>query len=276
MKNVFGYDKSRGQVDDEFVIRRISEENSRRQDENYSKYKNIEKSASLPFWAKIEQYIFFCFALIVIISFVSAGFNIGFEQAYKNSKVILPIAACTGLISIILFVCEKIKYKKTESNPIVEQTALDQQKLNSACYEELKIPDGAEEIDVFFSIYKTTQKGKIKNANPLAKYVAIPIKIFTENNNLCFADTETVTAVPISSILCAYKTDKTVSFLNWNKPEAFNGDKYKQYKIKANTVAFYVKPYYSVRISRNGCEYEIVIPPYDFEIIKKYLNINVY
>ena len=64
--------------------------------------------------------------------------------------------------------------------------------------------------------------------------------------------------------------------MQWNKDEAYNKGRYKEYKITMNQYNIYFfKPYYSIRINDGNEEFEIIVPPYDIEFFNEILNLEI-
>ena len=97
--------------------------------------------------------------------------------------------------------------------------------------------------------------------------------IFTENGNLCFADTFGIWAVPLSCIIAIAFFPGHATLTSWNKEEQFNSPKYKK-TVRVYKHNYIVKGYYSLQILRNNEEWEVLIPVYDidyiFELTGKY------
>ncbi len=275
MTNLFEYNTTTAESKyAKFIIRRTSNETTAKQNEQTERLVQAEKYAQSPLWLSLVMYLTFAFAIIVAGSFLNALLEVGFETALHNSRILLPIAGVCLVIAAAIFIFKKIRLNKTVSSPAFHNITESYEKINARCYEELSVPETADEINVFMNVFKTTKSGKQKNA-AVANYMAFDFKVFAENNCLCFADVECVVAVPLSQINGIYAINKRASFINWTKQEKTNSPKYKPYKIRQNNMYYIVKPYYSLRFTSSGEEYEIIIPPYELETIKKYVNAPV-
>ncbi len=272
MKNLFTYNVTAAKLDTEkFIIRRLSTETAAKQEEHADKLFQAQKYAQAPVWLSIVMYLTLAFAIIVAGAFFNALLEVGAETALHNSRILLPIAGVCLVVAVVIFIFKKIRFNKTVSSPSYLELTEKTEKTYGQCYEELQVPQTADEINVFSTIYKITRSGKQKNAS-FATFVAYDLKVFVENDCLCIADLTTVTAIPLSQITGIFGVNKRAAFANWTKPEKFNSRKYKPYKIRQNNMFYFVKPYYSLRFTSSGEEYEIIIPPYELETIQKYVH----
>ena len=110
----------------------------------------------------------------------------------------------------------------------------------------------------------------------MSKYFNMSMYIFKENDALCLATVNEVLSIPLNHIKEVYKINKKINAYGWNKEEPYNKGKYKEYKITANqyNVLFY-KYYYSIRINDGTTDYEIIVPPYDYEYFDNIINLEV-
>ena len=108
------------------------------------------------------------------------------------------------------------------------------------------------------------------------KYINIQFNFFIKNDMLCFADVETVYAIPLSYFKKIIKYNKRAMVNGWNKSEDFNKGEYKEYKITKNSYDnLFMKPYYSVQFEYEFQEYEFLIPPYEINHLNKLLNLDI-
>ena len=150
----------------------------------------------------------------------------------------------------------------------------EREKLLSSSYEELGVPDDADELDVFSYAFKLTRKGKEKWGT-VANYIAIRLKIFKDDDNIYFADTSDVIKIPVTAIKAVNSINKRLGFLGWNKDVKPTSPEYKPYKITVNNMGvLFVKWCFSVNLILDGEEYEIIIPPYENEILRKYVDLE--
>ncbi|MCM1233868.1 MAG: hypothetical protein NC489_27490 [Ruminococcus flavefaciens] len=273
MKNLFTLNTTTGQSStDEFIIRKISAETSARQNERLERLHSAERYANSPVWLTIIMYAAFAFALIFSTSFVNALIELGANKALYNARILLPVAVTCFVLALAILIFKKIRYNKTVSSASFRSLGEEVKKANETGYRELAVPEAADGITAFLSIVNVNRKGQEKNLAGV-KYFAFEYKIFVENDCLCLADAESVAAMPLSMITAIYTVNKRATFANWNKEEKPRSPKYKPYKIKHLNNGFYgVKPYYSLRFTHSGEEYEIAFPPYELETVRKYVR----
>lgn len=276
MKNVFSINITTNETEaDKFAARKISDELQRKTDEMDETISSIQDSAAIPAWLTIVAYICGGFAAIVIMNFISSAIKGEFAQAYENAGWLIYAGAVCLVFAIVVAVYKRYKYKSTENAPAVQSAIAQSEKLTERCYEDLGVPDGAGNIDIFIEAFKS-KNGKVKKATSLFRYLNIDCKIYRDDYNLYLADISKVYAFPLSNLKEIVAVNKNATFNGWHKQEPFNKGYYKQFKIKCNNYGtFFVKPHYSIRFTAFGEEYEIVIPGYELENFKKYVNLNV-
>lgn len=276
MKNLFGVNWQTGETDNEkFVIRRVGSALSRKQEEAEEQIVGANKSANLPAWLLIVLYVCGGYALIVVVQVVFGLSETPFTEMYNNAPWVFYSGGACLVVAVALFIYARLKHKKVVENPGVQTLLEDYEKTISKSYEDLRVPAESDSIDVFSYGYKI-KNGKVRDGSGFAKYAVVAVKIFKENDMLCFADTSTVTAIPLSSIQGVFKINKNATFMNWTKEEAHNKGRFKPYKIRVNNYGtYFIKPYYSVRVVLSGEEYEIVLPGYELEVFLSYANVGV-
>ena len=200
--------------------------------------------------------------------------ELDFGQIFVGSvwKWIVAIIAAIGWLSI--FIASRVNDRMAEKAPsfkdvykIIEEEVFDKS------YEKLDIPANADVIDVLSCSINSEPTAKPEK-RPL--YFNVETRIFKENGNLCLSDLEFVMAIPFEEIGTVKKQNKTFKTGNWTKKEEYNSESFKQYKIRRNKAGeYFINSCYSVRVNRNGEEYEFAVPCYDGATLKKYIDFEL-
>lgn len=276
MKNAFSLNVTTNENEtDKFKVKKLSEELARKKEQSENLVTDITRAASIPRWLEWVAVILGGFGLIVLVSILRTLTDVGFETAYKNAGWLFYAGGASLIVALVIFVIRTYKNKTTMSTPAVQNTFTESERLVNRCYEDLGVPYGADDIDVFCEAFKT-KNGKTKRAGIFFQYLNVSCKIYRDGENLYFADTDGVYGFPISNFTGIVAIKKNATFNCWTKQQPFNKPPYKQYKVRNNGYGvLFVKPYYSVRFTAFNEEYEIIIPAYEFDTLQKYVTLNV-
>lgn len=284
MKNLFSFNvKTEEKTYSPYIERSISSETSSKQDANQDELLNAQKNAKLPTWLKIIQMLCFLTAACTLGGLLSA-FGKGedgesFGEMWKRfvgngAIVILVVGLVCLVVAIALLVWERKRTKRVEASPEYQTIIDEREKLQNGSYDELGVPTDADDIDVFCYPFKYNKRGKEKFGSPFAKYVTISHKVFVRDDNLYFADITNLVKIPLSAITETYVMAKSVNFYGWTKKQNFNSKEYKLYKIRSNNFgAMFVKGCYCINLLLDGSEFEIIIPPYEWQVLEKYIQL---
>lgn len=284
MKNLFALNvKTDEKAYTPYIDRAVSSETLSKQDSSGDELNNAQKKSQLPLWLKIIQLVCFLVAACTLGGLLSAfskgkdgeSFGDMWQRFVGNGAIVILVVGLVCLVAAIaLLVWERKRTKRMQASPEFQSVVDDREKLQKDSYKELGVPNDADDIDVFCYPFKYTKRGKEKYGSPFAKYVTISHKIFKDDDNLYFADITNVIKIPLSAVTETYVMAKSVNFWGWTKPEPFNSKEYKLYKIRANQFgAMFVKGCYCINLLLDGNEFEIIIPPYEWQVLEKYIEL---
>jgi hypothetical protein len=279
MKNLFAMEigdldeengSSYGEAD-RFVLRRVKEELSEKQDERNDGLEEHKKNAELPAWLDIVRMLSLCLFMVVLVGTVKAGFS----TAMRNAPGLVIAGAVGGVVALVLWLIGKGKTKNVIESEDFNSDLAEVEKMIKESLEELAVPEDAKMADVFSRPYKM-KNGKEKKASSFFEYFNNEWHVFREGDMLCFADCAAVIGVSVHDITGIYKINKRASFMGWNKEEEYNKGEYKQYKMTCDNVGtMYVKSHYSMRLNCEGEEYEILFPAYELETFTRLTGASV-
>ena len=262
MKNLFTVDlKTREHGCDEFLIRKSDTELKEQYDKNSKYIGSTLRKKYTPFL--IIWFAFFVVGGIVISIFLGNLKDAGFAQTYLSFGWALYVGIASIAVSAIFFLTAIINVRKFMKSPKIQNLLKEQEELEQRIAKSLLIPEDCAEIDIMYRPYKI-KKGKVKYQNK--SYENLPMRVFTEDENLCLADTFGVWAVPLSDITSIIEFPGRATLSYWNKEEEINSKKYKR-KVKYYKGDFFVNGYYSLQLMRGGEEWEVLIPSYDIDCI---------
>lgn len=260
MKNIFGMNLDKDELDAKKIILRETDEGlSKQQDDMGEDLERYAKKATLSGPLSVLLYISgLLTALCLYITFAPD------EPLWW---FLLP-AGVFGIITAALAVCGHVRRNRV-MNSDEFQTAL---KRSEHISEEARIclgvPADAADIDVFGCAYKI-KKGQMKQGIPGCEFINFSMWMFVEKDQLCIADTEAVYAIPLSSIMRVVRMERKITFDDWNKDAPYHKEPYKAFKISKNnnTDILSMRSYCSVQFLLDGEEHELVIPTYDIESV---------
>lgn len=264
MRNLFTINiKTKEHGFNEFLIRKSDSTLKAQYDENAKSLDDTIKKRFAPL-----LYISFAACVCGAISiafFMSELEDADFSQAYSTVGWALYVGIAGIALSAVLFLAAFIWMRKFMANPQTQNIMQEQTELKDKIADGLRVPEGCAEIDIMYRPYKL-KKGKEKYQGK--GYENLPMWVFAEDSNLCFADTFGVWAVPLSYITSITPFPGHATLSSWNKEEKFNSIRYKRMMryYKGNYI---VKGYYSLQFTRRGEEWEILIPAYDIDVISE-------
>ena len=236
---------------------------------------NIERAASIPHWLDWIALILGFVGMIVLTGFLNALSDVSFSTAYKNGGWLLYVGGTCLLVALAILFYKIYRKKTTVNSPAARDALAERERLNARCFEDLGVPQTADDIDVFCEAFRD-KNGKTKKVWSMSQYINTSLKIYRDGENLYLADTGGVYAFPVSSFFEIMTVRKNALFTGWNKDVPFNKPPYKQYKVRKNNYGvFFVKPHYHIKFLAFNEEYVLVIPSYELETLQKYLTLNI-
>ena len=278
MKNVFGVQHSKDKktsINDfdgaEFICKQIKAE---RLDSinNIDEAEEVQKKKmSLPLPLSILKGLSFFAGMVIILGILRADVTI--SEAFANAPGIFYALPIVWIIFGILQVMEIVKKKKHMASDEFEEFIQNSEETAARSMQELGIPITAPLVDVFSYAYKL-KKDKTVPVSGNNQYVTVEFFLYQDESKLYLADHTSVFGFNKKDFVKIEKIAKRTTSLGWNKPDAFNSDKYKKYKITQNQygTVFY-KYHYSLQLSSSGKIFEILVPPYEIATISRILNL---
>lgn len=269
MKQLFSLNVNTNQINgEEFILRKTDTELTRKSDETSDTLHAYQKKSGVPLWYSIIKYIFLIAAVACLPAFLRRCLDNGFDDAYNGAAWALYAGAAGLLIGLVMFLIEGVRFKKVAQSPEVNEFLSGMGELNNRIKENLHIPENCADIDVFCRPVKL-KNGKEKRGNHFFSYFNVSLWVFKEGENLCFADISGVYGIPLSSITEIVLNKKSAMVPQWNKDEPIKNEKYKKYVKVNNYGMYFIKPHYSVRFTRHGEEWEVLVPAYDIDAISE-------
>lgn len=279
MKNVFGYPYVKGEElrcdGERFVTERVDEYFKREMDEVIGKAMETDSKANLPKWLKILKLICYFGFAIVILAVVKNTSDLTMAEMYANAPAIFIGGGICLALWAVLFLIEKIKYKKTEDSGEIDKAVESLERLQKRSEMLLGVPQEHKKVDVLSFVY-TEKNGKVKIKEKLFyKHSNNEMKLFRNNDDLCLADIECVYSIPIADIKRYVLKKKKAEMDEWNKDVPFNKGEFKQYKIASNDYGTIFCKYYALQFADVFGEYEIFFPEYELAEFKAIVDVPV-
>lgn len=138
---------------------------------------------------------------------------------------------------------------------------------------ELGVPRGAATVDVFPFHYKVSGD-KLMGVGKKNRFDNISVSVFREGDFLCLATAQELFRIPVTAVKGYRTVDEDYEIDMWLKPEEPSSETYKTYNIrKSGFLSHRARTYYAVVIRGEGGEYELLVPAYDFEVLRGVLDI---
>ena len=242
---------------DDFLMRKSEDALKAQYDKNNKEIADVIKKRFKPLLIiSIVAYICGTISILIFLKFLDVA---GFAQV--SWALYIGIAGLT--VFGIFLISALIWRHKFIANPQTQSLDQEQEELLNKIACGLGVPENSSEIDIMFRPYKIIngkEKYKIK------RYANLPMWVFVEDDNLCFADTFGVWAIPLSDISSIMPFPGRAMLSAWNKAEKINSSKYKK-TVRYDSGNYFVKGYYSLQIVHNDEEWEVLIPAYDIDHI---------
>lgn len=185
---------------------------------------------------------------------------------------------------VALQIIESVKRKKlykelgienksyfTEENDIHEYDEEEEEAEAARVKAELGIPETAFDMDFLSFIYKEEEDGPV-SAKPF-DFMTMEMFAYSDENALHIADYTNVYSFTKDSIKSVEKVEKETTVLGWSKEEDIDSEKYAPYGMKLSHEDFIIIPYYySVKIEKDGEEYELAVPPHEFDAFNELIK----
>ena len=272
MKNLFAiyYGKNTDAFSD-CVVKRLSAEKSAELDKAAEQAEKLDKKLTAPEWMVYTYFPALVLGLaLILVMFFGQG---GFSFIYKTRWYFLYVGIAALVYGIFCRAFIMIKKVKSRHDPAIGKFKEKTDALGAECYKELGVPHGAADIDVIMPYVKTDKNGQeVLKRGLTESYINYSFKVFTEGDNVCFADGTQVLALPKDCFSGDRKAQGRIRLPQWNKSEPYNSDRYGEYGVTPGGNGIVVNGYRSFGLSLNGESYEILVPEYDADALSCIIN----
>lgn len=262
MKNIFTINietKQRGR--DAFLIRRADGTLKAQYDEKEKWFGEASKKRVWPL-AYLSYFFLICGALFCIL-FAIKGDDRSFAQAHAAFGWALYVGIAGIVLGVAFLLAARIRLRKLVTCPQALKVAREADALEEEIAKRLCVPEDSAELDILCLPY-TLKKGKEEFQDEC--YDNLPMRVFVEDGNLCFADVVGVWGFPLSAVTAIVPCRERVKISAWNKEEACDAPQYRQ-TVKVSKGECVVQGYYSLQSKCGDEEWEVLIPAYDGETI---------
>ena len=231
--------------------------------------KDLEARASLPIGWRIIQWVSGLVAAIVAISFIRAAAEVGVEKVLQNGPVLLGIFFVCIMIYIVLKIWGNRRNNAVMKSGEIEQFDANVQEVLGAAYKELGVPEDAVCMDAFVFRYKE-KDGKISVRNVgFFDFFNVEVRAYIKDGDLCFADADSVYALPLESLKGIQTVKKTAMFHGWNKELPPTDKSFKEYRVAVNQYeSITCKPYYILEAEIRGQTWGVYFPGYELSAME--------
>ena len=268
IKPLFGFDvtndkKSNVYYADLFTSKKVDESLGKALDEKTESFESTMSSSEFSPIVTIIMYLALAFGIMVTGPMLTV--EGGIPTAINNGPILCYAGIASLIVGSTLWIASKIKKKKVMKEENVSEQLDTIKSYAEASYQFLGVPNDAHDTDILMFRF-TLKNGKTKPVTPpLAStpFINHSFKVFSEGDNLCVADVATVFSFPNSSLKAIHKIEKNAMLPTWNKQIAYNKGEYKKYKLSSSNIGIRSKPYYILKIEKDGELYGIYFPCYE-------------
>lgn len=255
---------------EEFILRRESAHvRAERQELNEKLSKSILRSV---FGVDILMTLFS--VILFMIGLCCAATTL-FE--YLKTKVFSAFSLCLVLIlfalSGVFYVLKRVFDKKNEKKKPINAIDDELGRLNEISAQELRVPNDAKTVEIFGHLYR-------EGDSLDEPYYVDEVTVFEEDGTLCLQYIGIVIGIPIESVEAVVRLENTITFSDWIKDSPYDGGEYLQYGIVKRQVNEYdeeysMNGYYSIRFSKEGIPFELLVPLYEIEPFLDILKLEI-
>ena len=274
MKNLFGVKKHGNSTYEKFTLHKVSERTETALDDAEFEVQ-MQAQKAVPKWLTWLMTGAGFGAMICIAIIVRTDLPIA--ETYARVPYLFYIGGILAVVAIALYALIFYRNKQLKKNPEFQLNVDKANNTLAASKLELGVPANKVTIDVLCPLVKENKNGEEKKAfNINGNMVAnLAVDVYVEGDNLCFADSVRVIAVPFYSVKSITKVKKWTGLACWNKEEKINSKTYKPYKLFYYEGKVNMRWHYSVVADVWGEEYEIQIPNYDIENFRKVVPLEI-
>lgn len=277
--NVFGCNLTNGEnssIDGYcFIARSAPDEMRDKMFADINKFEVHVHKRDMPTWLVVLWIVNMIIGFSLIVAIVNIIFNGNLGSAFENVPWLFPLAAVSVSVHIYIEWCKSKADRETVCDENYKQSLSDVYSTQDKCFRYLNVPVDSPEIDVLRFNYKNN-KVQPYSMTPYYEYCNCSVKVFVEDNCLCFCQVPWVIKIPISSITGITKMKGRASCNAWNKNVSFSDKLYKSYKVFYNwKFGTYLVYYYNVHIKDEKGEFDMFIPNYDIDIIARLTGLSV-
>lgn len=229
----------------------------------------LERKAALPKpWGLIKWVCGFV-ALVMAGGILKGVAKVGFEQAVQNAPILLAVFVVCTVTFVVLKIWGNRRSNAVMKSDEVEQFDVEVKQTLSLAYGELGVPEDAVKMDAFVFRYKE-KNGKISvRSMGFFDFINVEVRAYVKDGALCFADTESVYALPLESLRGVQTVKKTALFHGWNKELLPNDKSFKPYHVGVNQYeTIFCKPYYILEAEIKGEIWGVYFPGYELPTLE--------
>lgn len=246
--------------DNPFVLRKLEGELKQKAKAN-SKF--VGRSVTLHISLLILSYAVILFSVIFGVILIINWVKSGLESVHTEIVLFFSLLGGGILLRIIDLLIMFIIPKTSKARTMDAESAEFEKQINTY----LRIPENRVGIDILQSFDFSTNK------KPSITYLVQIFYLFIECETLCFANMDGVYGVPLSAFSVMLKIPEKVYIDRLDDETLEKHPKYIPYADKKHKVE--VNEIYSVQFHYGNEEWQFFIPVYEFETIKKFINVTV-
>lgn len=214
---------------------------------------NAKKKLKLTAWCACAT-VFFVDVMMFIEKLLGESMDADFAKIVYHPFSIPIHVVCTAFFAIGIF-----KYFSNKENMVSLVVSHNDNSFDDPFYKRLGVPDDAKSVDILCFEYDPDREFPTDMDNCLNT----EMKIYKENDSLCFADTEKKYEIPLSQLRRIKAVNKVIGMILWNKKESFRKSPYSEYNIVIKKGNYVVPKYYELEFEHEGELWFISFPCYE-------------
>lgn len=273
-KNLFDANTTIMQIEgQEFKTGQISDDLAARYERFRNQIQGVEDKASVPCLVSIIKFILNLVWICILGGLLQAcADGTSWKRMYQNASGLFYVGGGAFVLWLLLFIYEMAKKNKAYGDADLESMKHQAKSMEEQLRMELDIPVEAQLVDVIHQCYEM-KKGKKKVVHAmLYAFINQEMYVWRKEDRLCFCDRTELYEIPVA---CFGETElwkKPVQVSGWNKDEAMDDKKFKEFKPYQTNAGIFVKQHYMLRVRGKAEEFVIRIPNYDFTALQNLIK----
>ncbi len=257
----------------EFLKATASEEDFKAYQEALEDVTEDIEEVKLPLYLSIIKYVCFIAAMLacrIVLNAIVPGQ--GIDTLFTKAPLAFLIFVVCLITALAIQYYQRKRYRNFGEDDENQKDIKDLDDAVKKIFFEMGVPEEANYTEVLTFSYiekdgKIVPKAKMSD---LSEYKNVEKVMYSDGENLCFAEVDGKYEIPISSLKSIKTVKKRIAVPEWNKEESFKKGIYKQYKLTCNQMGMvFMKYFHILEFVHEGETWGVYFPCYELPEYEK-------